>query len=116
MVEVGDFEFSFGEFGAEGEDLVVTIACVNNREIVGAQGKKEILTVATLVNEKPMILNATNCKALAKLYGKHIEDWANQSMTLFASAVREAFDPRARAFRVRPLKAPKPQVAKVAAP
>ena len=38
------------------------------------------------------------------------------SMTLFASAVREAFDPRARAFRVRPLKAPKPQVAKVAAP
>ena len=28
------------------------------------------------------------------------------SMTLFASAVREAFDPRARAFRVRPVKAP----------
>jgi len=28
------------------------------------------------------------------------------SMTLFAGAVREAFDPRARAFRVRPLKAP----------
>ncbi len=28
------------------------------------------------------------------------------SMTLFASAVREAFDPRARAFRVRPAKAP----------
>ncbi len=27
------------------------------------------------------------------------------SMTLFASAVREAFDPRARAFRVRPVKA-----------
>ena len=72
----------------EGEDLVVTIACVNNREIVGAQGKKEILTVATLVNEKPMILNATNCKALAKLYGKHIEDWANQSMTLFASTTK----------------------------
>jgi peptide/nickel transport system permease protein len=29
------------------------------------------------------------------------------SMTLFASAVREAFDPRARAFRVRPLKSPR---------
>jgi peptide/nickel transport system permease protein len=38
------------------------------------------------------------------------------SMTLFASAVREAFDPRARAFRVRPLRAPKPQVASGAAP
>ncbi|MDH4480657.1 MAG: ABC transporter permease [Rhodoferax sp.] len=29
------------------------------------------------------------------------------SMTLFASAVREAFDPRARTFRVRPLKSPR---------
>jgi peptide/nickel transport system permease protein len=38
------------------------------------------------------------------------------SMTLFASAVREAFDPRARAFRVRPLKAPKAQAANGAAP
>jgi len=38
------------------------------------------------------------------------------SMTLFASAVREAFDPRARAFRVRPLKAPKPQAVGGAAP
>jgi peptide/nickel transport system permease protein len=38
------------------------------------------------------------------------------SMTLFASAVREAFDPRARAFRVRPLKAPKPQAVNGAAP
>jgi peptide/nickel transport system permease protein len=28
------------------------------------------------------------------------------SMTLFASAVREAFDPRARAYRVRPAAAP----------
>jgi peptide/nickel transport system permease protein len=32
------------------------------------------------------------------------------SMTLFASAVREAFDPRARAFRIRRAK-PVPQIA-----
>ncbi len=40
------------------------------------------------------------------------------SMTLFASAVREAFDPRARAFRVRrakPLPQPSPAAAPVAA-
>lgn len=71
-----------------GQDLVVTIACVDNREIVGAQGKKEILTVATMVNEKPMILNTTNCKSLAKLFGNHIEDWADKSITLFASTTK----------------------------
>ena len=38
------------------------------------------------------------------------------SMTLFASAVREAFDPRARAFRVRPRNAPKAPAASGAAP
>ena len=72
----------------EGEDLVVTIDLVENREIVGAQGKKEICTVAHLANEKPMILNATNCKTLAKLFGKHIEDWAGQPMTLYATTTK----------------------------
>lgn len=38
------------------------------------------------------------------------------SMTLFASAVREAFDPRARAFRVRRIKAPPTAAAAGVAP
>ena len=53
----------------EGEDLTVKIDFVQVEEITGSGGKKEHCTVAHLVNEKPMILNVTNSKTIAKLYG-----------------------------------------------
>lgn len=68
-----------------GEDLTVTIKQVVREFVTQAGGKKEECSVAHLVGEKPLILNATNSKTIAKLYGPYIEDWAGQPITLYAS-------------------------------
>lgn len=85
------------------EDLVVTIDSVKNEEIVGADGKKEVCIVARMKGQKPMILNATNCKTLTKLFkSPHIEDWCGKQITLFVSQVK-AFGDFHDALRIRPV-------------
>lgn len=94
----------------EGEDLTVKIDYVQVEEIVGTGGKKEHCTVAHLVDEKPMILNVTNSKSIAKLYGPYIEDWQGKRITLFASTTRLAGE-TVECLRIRPKvaeRAPKP--------
>ena len=86
---------------AEGEDLTVRIDYVQVQEITGTGGKKEHCTVAHLVKQKPMILNVTNSKTIAKLYGPYIEDWAGQKITLFASTTRLAGE-TVECLRIRP--------------
>lgn len=85
----------------EGEDLTVKINFVQVEEITGSGGKKEHCTVAHLVNEKPMILNVTNSKTIAKLYGPYIEDWQGKLITLFASTTRLAGE-TVECLRIRP--------------
>jgi hypothetical protein len=72
----------------DGEDMTVTIDFVQNEEITGTGGKKEVCMVARLVNEKPLILNATNSKSISRLYGPFIEDWRGQDITLHASTTK----------------------------
>lgn len=84
-----------------GEDATVTIDYVQTEEITGAQGKKEHCTVARLVNQKPMILNVTNSKSIAKLYGPFIEDWAGKKITLYATTTKLAGDV-VECLRIRP--------------
>lgn len=84
-----------------GEDATVTIDYVQTEEITGSQGKKEHCTVAHLVNQKPMILNVTNSKSIAKLYGPFIEDWAGKRITLFATTTKLAGDV-VECLRIRP--------------
>lgn len=71
-----------------GEDLTVTIRNVAREMVTQAGGKKEECTVAHLVGHKPFILNATNSKTIAKLYGPYIEDWAGKQITLYASSTK----------------------------
>lgn len=85
----------------EGEDLTVVIAHVAREVITGSGGKKEECTVAHLKNQKPMILNSTNQKSIAKLYGVYIEDWAGKPVTLFASTTKLAGD-TVECLRIRP--------------
>lgn len=73
-----------------GEDLTVTIKSVARELVTSTGGKKEECTVAHLVGQKPMILNATNSKTIAKLYGPYIEDWAGKQITLYASVTQLA--------------------------
>lgn len=83
------------------EDLTVTIDYVKREEITGSGGKKEECTVAHLVGQKPMILNATNSKTIHKLYGPYIEEWAGKQITLFASTTRMGGD-TVECLRIRP--------------
>jgi len=86
----------------EGEDLTVTIDYVVRELITGTGGKKEECTVAHLVNQKPFILNATNSKSIARLYGNYIEDWAGKPITLFSSTAKLAGD-TVECLRIRPI-------------
>jgi hypothetical protein len=83
------------------EDLTVTIDYVRREEVVGTGGKKEECTVAHLINQKPLILNATNSKSIQKLYGPYIEDWAGKQVTLYASMTKLAGE-MVECLRIRP--------------
>jgi len=86
----------------EGEDATVTIDYVVREIITGTGGKKEECTVAHLKSGvKPFILNATNSKTIAKLYGPYIEDWHGKKITLFASTAKLAGD-TVECLRIRP--------------
>lgn len=86
----------------EGEDVTVTIDYVVREIITGTGGKKEECTVAHLKGGvKPFILNATNSKTIAKLYGPYIEDWAGKRITLYASTTKMAGD-TVECLRIRP--------------
>lgn len=86
----------------EGCDLTVTIDYVVRETIVGSGGKKEECTVAHLVKQKPLILNVTNSKTIAKLYGNFIEDWSGKKITLFATTTRMGGD-TVECLRIRPV-------------
>lgn len=85
----------------EGEDLTVKIDFVQVEEIIGTGGKKDTGSVMHLVNQKPMILNSTNSKTIAKLYGPYIEDWQGKLITLFASTTKMAGE-TVECLRIRP--------------
>ena len=70
----------------EGQELTVTIESVSKKMVIGDKGKADECTVAQLKGQKPMILNATNCKTIANIYkSPYIEDWVGKDITLFAT-------------------------------
>lgn len=83
-----------------GEEKTVTIKEVK-REIVQNQQGKEECTVAHFVeNEKPLILNKTNCDAITKVLGTpYVEDWAGHKIILKVKKV-SAFGEMVDAVRV----------------
>lgn len=90
-----------------GEEKTVSITKVVREMVTGQNGKKEECTVAYLLNEKPFILNRTNCKIISKIYGSpYIEDWGGKSITIYAAKVN-AFGEEVEALRIRQ-KAPAP--------
>jgi hypothetical protein len=85
----------------EGQDVTVTIDYVVRELVTGTGGKKEECTVAHLQGAKPFILNVTNSKSIAKLYGPYVEDWAGKPITLYASTAKLAGE-MVECLRVRP--------------
>lgn len=85
-----------------GEEKIVTIESVAKESVTGESGRAEDCIVAHLVNEKPLILNKTNCKAITKLLGTpYIEEWAGHKIVLAVQRVK-AFGEDVDAIRVKP--------------
>ena len=85
-----------------GHDMVLTIKQVRKEMITGTDGKKEECIVCYWQEEqKPMILNVTNCKMIAKLLKTpYIERWAGHRIQIGAEVV-SAFGEKVEALRVR---------------
>ena len=72
-----------------GQDMVLTIGSVSRETITGTGGKKEECPVCHWQeNAKPMILNMTNMKTIAKMYGPYIEHWAGKKVQIYASTTK----------------------------
>lgn len=85
-----------------GEEKIVTIESVMKEPVMGEGGRTEDCIVAHLVNEKPLVLNKTNCKAITKLLGTpYIEEWAGHKIVLAVQRVK-AFGEDVDAIRVKP--------------
>lgn len=85
-----------------GKDMVLTIGTVRKEMITGTDGKNEECIVCHWAeDEKPMILNVTNCKMIAKiLKTPYIEKWSGHRIQIGAEKVR-AFGEDVEALRVR---------------
>lgn len=86
-----------------GKDKTVTIKKIVKELVTGNAGRKENCIVAYFSDEeKPMILNKTNCKTIQKIYGTpHIEEWIGKKITLFASTTSLAGE-TVECLRIRP--------------
>ena len=93
-----------GSWDIEGSsDLVLTIKAISKKPVKNPQGKEEECIICEWKETyKPMILNATNCKAIAKAYNsEYIEDWIGKRVSLFTAMVT-AFGDTTEAIRIRP--------------
>ena len=75
-----------------GKDMVLTIKSVKREMITGTGGKQEECTVCRWEEEqKPMILNRTNCKTISKVCGSpYIEQWTGHRVQIYATTTRMA--------------------------
>jgi len=72
----------------ENRELTVTIEKVIVEEIRTEKGG-ERCKVAYLKDEKPVILNVTNCKIITKMFGTpYIDDWIGKKITLYVSVIK----------------------------
>lgn len=86
----------FGEqdFETVDQQFLVTIRQVKTEEIKSDRGTEIRGVVHFEEDIKPLILNVTNGKAIAKLYGKQVEGWTGKQITLY-------FDPSVKFGRER---------------
>ena len=82
--------------------MILTIGRVAKEIVVGADGKSEECIVCHWKeDEKPMILNVTNCKTIARLLKTpYIENWAGHRIQIGSELV-SAFGEKVDALRVR---------------
>lgn len=103
-----------GEWDFEpGKDKILTIKSTRREECTFEGGRKEVKNVVHWVeNEKPMILNATNCRTIVKLTGKkYFDEWDGLRIQLYVDpSVKGKSGETVGGVRIR---AKLPEVAKI---
>jgi hypothetical protein len=99
-------EFNYDYLGSysllPNEEKTLTIKETKKVKVKGPDGKEQECFVAYFSeNEKPMILNKTNCKTISKVYNSpYIEQWKGIRIVVFAQSVK-AFGDVVDALRVK---------------
>lgn len=84
------------------DDLILTIASVEQNEVQNQQGKEIKLTLHFVEDYKPLIMNSTNCERINSAYGSpKVEDWVGKRIALTTEKV-PAFGSVKDAVRIRP--------------
>lgn len=93
-----------GAWDIKDKDVTVTITSVKGGQLVGPGGRKTKKPVIYMRGtEKGFALNATNGKAIAGMYGNHVEGWVGKKITLYKSTTRNPNgDGEVECIRVRP--------------
>ena len=74
----------------ENKDVAVTIEKAVGGELTGNGGKKAKKPIISFVGkEKKFVCNVTNAKAIAGMYGNHVEKWAGKRIALYVSTTRD---------------------------
>jgi hypothetical protein len=82
------------------EELIATIKSVAQQEIKNTSGKDETVSVIQFDNAPPMVLNITNARTIASLYGEMYSDWIGCCVQIYATKVK-AFGLDQMALRIR---------------
>lgn len=92
-----------GAFDLEGKDVTVTIARVEGVELAPQKGRKKAHKPACFFEgkEKGLLLNKTNAKQIAALYGNKTEGWIGKRITIFPTTTDMAGE-TVECLRVRP--------------
>ena len=72
-----------------GKDMILTIKEVKLETITGTGGKQEQCPVCHWQeDQKPMILNVTNMKTIAKMYGSDTDGWTGKRVQIYATTTK----------------------------
>lgn len=83
-------------------DLILTIDRAARDDVKNERGTERKLTIHFVEDYKPMILNATNSKAISEACGStKVETWAGQRIAIYTQKVT-AFGGTTDALRIRP--------------
>jgi hypothetical protein len=70
-------------------DAVVTITSIKVEEIVGEGGRKDNCPVMRMQGKKKgFILNVTNCRSIAGMYGNDVDGWVGKRITLYPTTTQ----------------------------
>lgn len=96
-----DYKFTGAYELQPGEERTLTINKTAREEVANTTGTKTLCFVAYFTeSNKPMVLNKTNCKTIAKLYGANVEGWIGKRIIIKSEQVK-AFGELVDALRVK---------------